>query len=131
MNKEKKLKHKGIKVFVALVIITILFSCENILNIEKSATVTVNVSMPGYYLNYAPEIIWYKNGEMFEIGTFNRMLPKTIKKEILYKFNEDPIIMVQVNVKNGFGNTTQSRTGSTNRLNNSEKHTINIVLSNY
>ena len=125
------MKRKGIKVFLALVIIIILFSCENILNIEKSATVTVNVSMPGYYLNYAPEIIWYKNGEMFEIGTFNRMLPTTIKKEILYKYNEDPIIMVQVNVKNGFGNTTQSRTGSTSRLNNSETHTINIVLSNY
>lgn len=122
------MKTKYIRYISITLLALTLTSCNALLNFEKSVKVNVTVSYPGYIFSYAPEMQWYVDGSFIKTEMFSRFLPQTVSNNIVYKYNDNPIIMAVVNVRNGFGTITSTKSISLMNPNSKNTHNLDIVF---
>jgi hypothetical protein len=122
------MKFRNIGLVIIAITVVLLSSCDALLNVEKQVVVNVTVSYPGYNFSYSPEMQWYKDGVLIKTEMFSRFMPQTVSNTITYNYNDNPTIMAVVNVRNGFGTITSTKSVSLSDPNSSSTHNLSIVF---
>lgn len=95
---------------------------------SASLTVVINAAPLGTYFTQAPEVVWYKNNSNDSSEFTSKYPPISVNKVVTYDTGQKPTYKATVNIRNGFGVVTSSKTANFYDIELYSSQTITLVF---